>query len=76
MKFPKKGAVKFQIFQPLTPDAWNFQGRQISKKDKMWQNLGIKMGGPPQMGPQKFLIFKPLQLDGSNFRNGYMFKLN
>ena len=44
-------AAKFQTFQPLTPDTWNFQGRQISKKDKIW---GIKKWGPLQMGPPKF----------------------
>ena len=32
------GATKTQTFSPLTLDAWNFQDRQVWKKDKFWQN--------------------------------------
>ena len=36
-----KGAIKIQTFQPLTLDAQNFQNRQVRRKDKIGQNLGV-----------------------------------
>ena len=39
--FPSNGPAKIQTFEPFTLNTWNFQNRQIWRKDKIWQNLGV-----------------------------------
>ena len=37
----QNGAKKIPTFEPLKLDTWNFQGRQLRRKDKIWQNFGV-----------------------------------
>ena len=57
------GASKIQTFLPLMLDTWNFQGRQIWKKVKTGQNLGVSKWGSPSNGPPKSSTFKSSKLD-------------